>query len=126
MVQYLVGELGLHDSMFYTTGDTRQAVVTDPETYGSYQVDFMNQRIGLIVEFYGDYWHCHPDAYKKDYRHETNGKLAKDIWAADKKRVERLKELTGYEVLVVWERDWMQDKAAAMNKLQEQVSRLSS
>jgi len=126
MVQYLAGELGLHDSMFYTTGDTRQAVITDPETYGSYQVDFMNQRVGLIVEFYGDYWHCHPDVYKKNYRHETNGKLAKDIWAADKKRVKRLKELTGYEVLVVWEKDWMQDKAAVMNKLQEQVSRLSS
>lgn len=126
LARYLVDELGLHDSMYYTTGDTRQAVVMDPETYGSYQVDFMNERIGLIVEFYGDYWHCHPDLYKGDYLHETNGKTASEIWDADARRIERLKELTGYEVIVVWEQDWMNKKAAEKERLKSILLELTS
>jgi very-short-patch-repair endonuclease len=126
VVQYLVSEFSLQDSMHYTTGDTRQAVITDPETYGSYQVDFMNERLGIIVEFFGDYWHCHPDFYKKSYIHDTNGKSAGEIWAADKKRLQRLKELTGFEVLVVWERDWMNNKEAEKERLRAVVLELSS
>jgi G:T-mismatch repair DNA endonuclease (very short patch repair protein) len=56
----------------------------------------------------------------------TIGKSAGEIWAADKKRLQRLKELTGFEVLVVWERDWMNNKEAEKERLRAVVLELSS
>lgn len=126
MVNFLVDEMKLYDSMYYTTGDTRQSVIIDYETHGSYQVDFINERIGVIVEFFGDYWHCNPKTYDKNYVHETSGKRAEEIWEADKKRVKRIKELTGHEVMVVWESDWNKRKDLEKKRLKKSILNLSS
>lgn len=126
MVNFLVDEMELNDSMYYTTGETIQAVIVDHETHGSYQVDFINERLGVIVEFFGDYWHCNPKTYDKNYIHETNGKRAEEIWKADKKRVKRMKELTGHEVIVVWESDWNNRKELEKKRLKRSILSLSS
>jgi G:T-mismatch repair DNA endonuclease (very short patch repair protein) len=56
----------------------------------------------MIIEYFGDYWHCNPRKYKPNYFHPHKKLYAKNIWSEDKKRKSKLEEL-GYKVIVVWE-----------------------
>ena len=59
----------------------------------------------LIIECYGDYWHCNPVFFNRDYFHKKILKTAEDIWQFDEKRVSLLKQ-KGYKVIIIWEDDW--------------------
>lgn len=56
----------------------------------------------LVVECFGDYWHCNPKKYAPDYYHQIIKLTAKEIWDKDAIRVEQLKRI-GYDVWIVWE-----------------------
>jgi G:T-mismatch repair DNA endonuclease (very short patch repair protein) len=61
----------------------------------------------IIIECDGDYWHCNPNKYKKDYiRFKTDKKFrtAQEVWDRDKLRTQEL-ENKGYKVLRIWESD---------------------
>jgi len=62
-----------------------------------------------IIEYNGDYWHCNPNKFLKDYFNEQVGCTAEKIWKKDSYKIERAKEL-GYDVLVVWECDFKKNK----------------
>ena len=55
-----------------------------------------------VVECFGDYWHCNPNKFQRDYYNELVHLTAQQIWDKDKSRIELLKE-NGYEVEIVWE-----------------------
>jgi len=59
----------------------------------------------LIIEYNGDYWHCNPIKYSKDYFHKIKNKTAKEIWLYDKNRIDLLKRM-GYTLEVIWEYDY--------------------
>lgn len=71
---------------------------------GRYVVDFVNNANRIIIECYGDYWHCNPNKYSPDYYCKGKKSTAKDIWESDNKRKLHLESL-GYTVIVVWEYD---------------------
>ena len=65
-----------------------------------------------MFEFYGDYWHAHPDQFPDENTlHPTikdkDGNLltVKDIHARDHQRVQDLRD-KGYNVEIMWEKDW--------------------
>ena len=70
---------------------------------GRYTVDIYIRELNLIIEFYGDYWHCNPKIYKEDYIRRN--KVAKNIWEYDKKRLDYIGDLN-YNVEVIWESDF--------------------
>jgi G:T-mismatch repair DNA endonuclease (very short patch repair protein) len=77
---------------------------------GSYQVDkyvcdIFIKELNLIIEFNGDYWHCNPKKYDKDYLHPHKNKTAKEIWEEDKLRIDNIKSY-GYNLIVIWESDF--------------------
>jgi hypothetical protein len=59
----------------------------------------------LIVEFFGDYWHCNPVKYSGDYYHRYIHLSASEIWKKDKIREDNIKKL-GYEFKIIWESDF--------------------
>lgn len=65
--------------------------------------DFYIPDFGVIVEFFGDYWHCNPKFYDSKYYHKILKVTASEKWEFDKKRIDEILELTGYSVLVIWE-----------------------
>lgn len=67
-------------------------------------VDIFIPSKNLVVEYFGDYWHCNPIKYKKSYYHKTMKLTAEEIWKKDEERIADLKE-NGYDVSVVWEYD---------------------
>ena len=80
-----------------------------PDAIGSYNVDryicdIFIPSLNLIIEFNGDYWHCNPNKYDKDYYHIIKQKKSKDIWEEDRIRVDNIKK-NGYNLEVIWECD---------------------
>lgn len=74
-----------------------------------YFVDCYNPITNEIIECFGDYWHCNPNLYKKDFYHKRVHKTAKEIWEQDKIRIENLEKLD-YSVKIIWESDWKNRK----------------
>ena len=76
--------------------------------------DFTHKEKRKIIEFNGDYWHCNPTMYN-----ETDiirgGKTATEVWDYDKRKA-KLANDKGYEVLVIWEREWNDSKTEALEK----------
>lgn len=56
----------------------------------------------LIIECFGDYWHCNPDKCKSDYYNKSVHLTAKQIWDKDISRINSFKNY-GYSVEVIWE-----------------------
>jgi len=74
------------------------------EKVAQYIVDIINYDKKLIIECYGDYWHCNPNKYDEDYYHPQLKKTAKEKWNDDKIRKQNL-ETMGYTVLEFWNSD---------------------
>lgn len=77
--------------------------------------------LNLIIEYNGDYWHCNPKKYKKDYFHQVKGMTAEKLWEYDKNKVDIIIK-NGYNLEVVWETDYKFDKTI-INKLIKKYDR---
>ena len=87
--------------------------------YQSYRVDtkicdIFVPELNLIIEYNGDYWHCNPKKYDKDYFNEKKGKYAWELWEYDEKKLELIRNF-GYNLEVVWEDDYKSDKTIINN-----------
>ena len=79
---------------------------------GSYRVDCFCSELDTVFEFYGDYWHAHPDQFPNENAlHPTikdkdgNPLTVKDIRTRDQHCVQDLRD-KGYNVEIMWEKDW--------------------
>lgn len=61
-----------------------------------------------IIEIHGDFWHGNPIKYKENDL-MYGGKTASEIWARDDDKIETAKK-AGYEVKVVWESEYNNNK----------------
>lgn len=81
-----------------------------------YFVDFYIPSEKIIIEVYGDYWHCNPKIYgyeecKKPLHENQIGK-----WEYDVKREKELEDL-GHIMNVIWESDVYEDLDYHMNNI---------
>jgi len=79
-----------------------------------YYVDFLINNV--IIEFYGNYWHANPKLYNEDFliSNGVNNYLAKDKWENDNIRINNIKQL-GYYTIIIWENDYMLNKLETIN-----------
>lgn len=90
--------------------------------------DIFIKNAGLIIEFYGDYWHANNIFYKaKDIVY--HGLLAEDIWNRDKERIQKFdnivdenNNLVSYKVEVVWQYDYLNSKKTVLKKLDNLIN----
>jgi len=61
--------------------------------------------LNLIIEYFGDYWHCNPKKYSYDYINQKKQMTAKQIWDYDKHKVDLIISY-GYNLEVIWESDF--------------------
>ena len=80
------------------------------ESYVVYDIKHNN----FIIEFNGDYWHANPAIYKDDAI--IRGKTAKEIQLRDSLKIKTAEDL-GFNVLVVWERDFTNNKDQTIEKV---------
>lgn len=76
--------------------------------------DIVDTERKKIVEFYGDYWHCNPKIYEPDFCIK-GGMPAKEVWKRDYLKVKSALD-AGFEVMIVWEIDYMTDPTRTINR----------
>lgn len=62
-----------------------------------------------IIEYNGDFWHSNPSKYSLDFINPRTKIKAFDKWAIDAVKI-KYAESQGYQVLVIWESDFKQNK----------------
>lgn len=70
----------------------------------------------LIVEFYGDYWHCNPEKYDNKYFHKAIHRTAEEIWERDKERELKIRDC-GYNFAYIWESDFNKNDFNYLNEI---------
>ena len=68
-----------------------------------------------VIEYFGSFWHMHPDDFMPDDIHRVTGWTAKAKWAEDRGRI-RLLEKNGFRVFVIWDREATPETAAMIAK----------
>lgn len=72
------------------------------ENIGVKSVDYYLPEYNIVIEYYGDYWHCNPKKYESNFFHPQIKLTAKEIWNKDKIRLDMiLNEVNS--VIIIWE-----------------------
>ena len=79
----------------------------------TFSYDFVYNK--KIIEFNGDYWHCNPNTYNKNYFHKYLQMFAYEIWEKEKIKIKSIEDL-GYDVLIIWECDYKYHKEETIEK----------
>jgi G:T-mismatch repair DNA endonuclease (very short patch repair protein) len=77
--------------------------------------DAISVRDGIIIEFFGNFWHANPEMYTANMT-THNGITAQSVWDNDKIRIKKL-EAEGYKVIIVWEKDYRKNPNYVINNL---------
>lgn len=110
--QELFESIGYENAEF---GKNERIIVLDERMSKSTNKNYLKPDFILgnkIIEFYGDLWHANPLIFEATDIHipfYNKEKTAAQQWTDDKKRVDCLKKL-GYEVLIIWESDYIKNK----------------
>jgi len=102
------GELGLKPPQKQSRLETEFGLFLDKSSIEfieqfsvwKYKVDFYLKKYNLIIETYGDYWHCNPKFYSKPINNMQRVSSEKDPL-----RISYIKS-KGFKVLIVWEYDF--------------------
>ena len=81
--------------------------------------------LNLIIEYFGDYWHCNPKKYESDFFNKKKGKFAWELWDYDKKKIDLIKSY-GYNLEVVWEGDLKLNNKLIELIIENYVTKLTS
>ena len=83
------------------------------ETKQAFAYDFAFKN--KIIEFNGDFWHCNPKLYDKDFFNKIKQQTAQQIWEYDKIK-QKCAEYYGYKVLTIWEYDYHSNEKETLIK----------
>lgn len=84
--------------------------------------DIFIPKLNLIIEYFGDYWHCNPDKYSADYVNKKKNLTAKEIWDYDTSKLELIKSY-GYNLEVIWESELKLNKERLLNIIKKYDSK---
>lgn len=82
----------------------------------SYIYDMFIPKLNLIIEYNGDYWHCNPIKYKKDYINPSNKISAKNIWKRDLNK-KNIALKNGHNFIVIWENEYKRNKYSVIEEI---------
>lgn len=82
--------------------------------------DYVSRERKLIVEFFGDFWHHNPKRYDREFVNPITKRSSDVVWERDARKLKELRD-QGYEVIVIWESDWHNDKSACIQKVKDAV-----
>lgn len=113
-----IQEMVPNEGLFY--GKTERSIRLESSVI---KVDCLKESQKKIIEFYGDYWHGNPRKFKEtDTIKYKRTMLVSEKWDYDRKRIQDLRNL-GYEVLIIWEMDYNENKEEAINLCVEFLNR---
>ena len=89
----------------------------------SFFYDFCIPELKFIIEFNGDIFHGNPQLFNEsDCPNPFDRTLtAKQMWLNDKEKIDLAKS-KGFEVMIIWERDYRNDPETIMNNIIKTIS----
>jgi very-short-patch-repair endonuclease len=88
------------------------------QALNGFVVDGMRKDAKVIVEFYGDTFHCNPKKFTDpDQYCSWIKRTVAEQWKRDQRRLACFYRL-GYTVVIVWQSDWDRDKETAIERIQ--------
>lgn len=120
-VQKVASYLNLNESQFYSS-NSKLGRKTFRLKKKYYAVDLYLPKEKIVIEFYGDYWHCNPEKYIREYYHSINKMTALEIWERDKKRIQEISKKFNVRFIVVWERDWKKEPEKQMQFIKSEIN----
>lgn len=90
---------------------------------GYYRYDFCIPELKFIIEFNGDVFHGNPRLFNESDRPNPYDETltAKDMWERDKQKVDFAKK-NGYNVFVVWESEYKNNKRKTLKSIKESIN----
>jgi very-short-patch-repair endonuclease len=97
----------------------------DKTDFKAYLYDYVILDLKLCIEFNGDIYHANPEKYTPShvFGYPYYGLSAKDIWDRDNKKNDKIRG-RGYDVIVVWEADYRNNKEETILKCVEYINEL--
>lgn len=74
----------------------------------------------VVIEFYGNYWHCHPGVFGPEDFHEQIGMCAEDVWKRDRDKIRQL-TTNGVSVIIVWEHEFYDNSEELVDRTVHQI-----
>ena len=84
-----------------------------------YFVDYYDETLNIVVEFYGDYWHGNP-LYFSENQKLFNNLTVKEKRQMDADRIKFIEKYLDTKVFIIWETDYRKNK----NCVQELVNKI--
>jgi len=85
---------------------------------GRYNVDLVIDDIKLVIEYFGDLWHCNPARFEKNDYNKRIKLYTYERWDRDNTKLVNLAN-AGYDVLVIWEADWNASPQLQIKRVQD-------
>jgi hypothetical protein len=91
-----------------------------------YKIDFKPRNLSVdaklkdkdvIIEFFGDYWHCNPSIWHPEQFNKNLKLSASEKWIIDDLRLDKILQLN-YSIIVIWEQT---SKSISLDKIIEAV-----
>jgi G:T-mismatch repair DNA endonuclease (very short patch repair protein) len=76
--------------------------------------DIVDIKRKLIIEYFGDYYHCNPIIFDNHYFNERVKMTSEEIWERDNDRI-KIFIKNGYNVIIVWEKSFKENKNYIIN-----------
>ncbi len=80
----------------------KQFLIKNSKTNRPFFGDFYLNDYNIILEIYGDYWHCNPLLYDSDFYNKTLHMYASEKWLKDENR-QKLIEKQDFRYIIIWE-----------------------
>jgi G:T-mismatch repair DNA endonuclease (very short patch repair protein) len=83
-------------------------------------VDFYEKKKDIVIEVFGDTFHCNPKIYREDFFLSIKNKFAREIWSRDECVLGELRKQSR-NVFVVWEKDWRENKDLVIENIKSKI-----
>lgn len=102
-------------------GRNEKTVWVNKKNY--YIVDGYISEKNIVIEFYGDYWHANPKVYNEDkiIKYFKGNLISKEVWEHDDKRKNEIVNKLNCKFIVVWEKDYCENKESIINNIIEEI-----
>lgn len=89
----------------------------NPETGKIYFPDIFIPDLGIVIEFYGDYWHANPEKYSPEDI-VFNKRTSREIWNHDSERIKGILNCKGVKAVeVIWQSDFIENPKRVLSSL---------
>ena len=89
----------------------------------SFNLDYYDKTLNVVVEFNGDFWHANPDKNINPEQFENKcGLTIEEKWKKDKVRNEFIESYLNTKVFVVWEKDFRNNKEECVQKIVSEIN----